>query len=296
MNSPTWRELDAASREREYSPSSVIGGNYQAFLRAYAERSRHARSLVQGRLDLRYGSGAAQCLDLFVPGGVSAAATTVPPPLLVFIHGGYWQELSKQDSAFAAADCVNQGMAYAAIDYTLAPLASVAEMVAECRLALSWLHENAAMLGFDAERIVAAGSSAGAHLAAMTALPVSDGRTATGLRFVKAAILVSGIYELEPLLGTSINDALDLTIESARLASPALCALQGFPPSIVCWGAVETPEFKRQSLDFAARLAQAASPCKAFEVPLRNHFDVILDLADPGTQLGRAVVALIRSV
>lgn len=292
---PAWRALDAASREREYSPSSCIGGDYQPYVQAYARRSREARSLTAVLRNLRYGKGAAQRLDLFIPPRPPAAVASGPPPLLVFIHGGYWQELSKEDSAFAAIDCVRQGIAYAAVDYTLAPHATLAQMVVECREALSWLHGNAASLGFDAERIVVAGSSAGAHLAAMAALPGATGSGHAGGGCVRAAVLVSGIYELEPLVGTSINSAVGLTPESAREFSPAMRPLEGFPPCIVCWGAVETTEFKRQSLDFAARLERAGTSCEVFEVPQRNHFDVILDLADPGTLLGRAVIALMRS-
>lgn len=286
---PTWRELDAAAREREYSPSSCIGGDYRPFVAAYAERSAAARRRTPGRFDLRYGARDAQRLDLFVPRRAAADAARALPPLLVFIHGGYWQELSKQESAFAAADCVAQGIAFAAIDYTLAPHAGVADIVVECREALAWLHGNAAALGVDAARIVVAGSSAGAHLAALVASP---GATGAGGALVKAAVLVSGIYELEPLVGTSINALLGLTPESARALSPALQPLQGFPRSIVCWGAVETTEFKRQSLDFAARLERAGTECQVFEVAQRNHFDVVLDLAAPGTALGQAVAAL----
>ncbi len=293
----TWRDLDTAAREREYSPSSCIGGNYQPFVQAYVERSLDARSQTPGRLDLAYGSRPSQRLDLFVPplppGGAALA------PLLVFIHGGYWQELSKQESAFAATQCVAQGIACAALDYTLAPQASVAEMVGECRDAVAWLDAHAPTLGLDAKRIVVAGSSAGAHLAAMTALPGLiglGGAAAPRPPRVRGAVLVSGIYELEPLVGTSINAALRMTPESARSLSPALRGLQGFPPTVVCWGEVETREFKRQSRDFAALLERSGTPCEAFEVPQRNHFDVILDLADPGTALGRAVVNLIRSL
>ena len=289
-----WRDLDAATRESEYSPSSCIGGNYEPFIQAYAERSREARFRTPGRLDLAYGKRTSQRLDLFVPPAAPGSAGL--PPLLVFIHGGYWQELSKHESAFAATHCVEQGIAYAALDYTLAPHASVAQMVGECRDAVAWLHANAATLGFDAQRIVVAGSSAGAHLAAMTALPGSMGAIASSVPPVNAAVLVSGIYELEPLLGTSINDALGLTLDSAREASPAQRALQGFPSTIVCWGELETREFKRQSRDFAARLERVGTACQTFEVAQRNHFDVILDLADPATQLGRAVATLIRSV
>jgi arylformamidase len=328
---PSWREFDAATREREYSPSSCIGGNYQPFIAAYAQRSaaaRDPRSGLKGRLDLAYGESAAQRLDLFVPDvgvdGDGDAAAGVKPPLLVFIHGGYWQELSKDESSFAAADALRQGLAFAALDYTLAPAASVAEMVRECRRALAWLQAHAVELGFDGSRIVVAGSSAGAHLAAMCALPaggvpaekagegavratVKAAVRATAKSAVKATVksavksavravvLVSGIYEVEPLVGTSINAALGLDAPAAREVSPALADLRGFPPAVVCWGAVETGEFKRQGRDFAAALQRAGTPCRAFEVPERNHFDVILDLADPATPLGQATLALVRS-
>lgn len=285
----SWRDFDAATREREYSPSSGIGGDYRPFIAAYAERSAAARARFAGpasRLDLAYGDRASRRLDLFLPPLADAAA---PPPLLVFIHGGYWQELSKNESSFAAADALAQGFAFAALDYTLAPAAAVAEMVDECRQALRWLKAHAGGFGVDGGRIVVAGSSAGAHLAAMCALP-----RAGEAALVDAAVLVSGIYEVEPLVGTSINGALGLDAAAARAVSPALSDLRGFPPAVVCWGEVETAEFKRQGRDFAAALHTAGTRCTSFEVPGRNHFDVILDLADPAMPLGRAMLALAR--
>ena len=284
-----WRALDVASLERAYSPSSCIGGNYYPYVRAYAERSAQARATLPWQTH-RYGTAPAQRLDLFLP--PAAATGARPPPLLVFIHGGYWQELGKDDSAFAAVDCVQQGIAHAVIDYTLAPLATLPQIVAECRLAVRWLHRQAGALGLDAGRIVVAGSSAGAQVAAMVALP--DAGNESSAACVCATVLVSGIFELEPLLGTSINAALGLTLPVARAMSPALQPLAGFAPSIVCWGAVETEEFKRQGRDFGAALQAAGSACQAFEVPARNHFDIVLDLAKPGTLLGRHVLALLR--
>ncbi len=280
-----WRELDAAARERELSPSSCVGGHYQPFVAAYAQRSAAARAHWPAYSTLTYGALPANQLDLFVPPPLTVENSRLPP-LLLFIHGGYWQELSKQESAFAAPGCLAQGAAFAALDYTLAPQASLAQIVAECRQALAWLHANAARLGFDGERIVLAGSSAGTHLAAMLALPGAGPR-------VRGAVLVSGIYELEPLVGTSINTALGLTPPVARSLSPALLDLAGFAPAIVCWGEIETAEFKRQGGDFAQRLQEVNTPCRLFEVPQRNHFDVILDLADPATELGRATLALL---
>jgi len=267
-----WRRLLAEEREREYSPSSCIGGNYQPYIHAYVEQSAAARRL-HPPTTIRYGPAERQTLDLFVPEGVAR------PPMLVFFHGGYWQELSKQESAFAAPGCLAHGIAYAAVDYTLAPAATLSGIVEECRAAVASLSR------FD--RLVVAGSSAGAHLAAMVALAAD--------RRVKGAVLVSGIYDLEPLIGTSIDAALALDPATAARNSPLRQALEGFPPSLICWGETETDQFKRQSGAFARALHRAGSECAAFECPGRNHFDVILDLADPATPLGRRTLDLIQS-
>ncbi|WP_428665368.1 alpha/beta hydrolase [Reyranella sp.] len=267
-----WRHLSAEEREREYSPSSCIGGNYQPYIRAYAELSAAARR-AHPPVTIRYGSAERQTLDLFLPDGVAR------PPVLVFFHGGYWQELSKQESAFAAPGCLAHGIAYAAVDYTLAPAATLSGIVEECRAAVASLGR------FD--RLVVAGSSAGAHLAAMVAL-AADQR-------VRGAVLVSGIYDLEPLTGTSINDALGLDPASAARNSPLRQSLEGFPPSLVCWGENETDQFKRQSGAFTQALREGGANCTAFECAGRNHFDVILDLADSGTELGRRALTLVQS-
>ena len=290
-------DLSDAERERVYSPSFCIGGNYQPFIAAYGEQSRAARerSLALGArwLELRYGSAAAQRMDLCLP----AASAGSGAGLLVFIHGGYWQELSAQESLFAAADCAERGLALCAIDYTLAPAATVAGIVTECRAALQLLAEQAPQWGIDPARIVVAGSSAGAHLAAMVCLPTwrDSGRERPRPVRPRGAVLVSGIFQLQPLVGTSINAALGLSPQQALAQSPLLQPLPGFPPAIVCWGEVETGAFKAQSRQFSARLQAAHTPCQTLEIAARNHFDVALDLADPGTVLGRHTMALLAA-
>jgi arylformamidase len=280
-----WQRLSAEDREREYSPSSCIGGNYQPYIRAYADLSAAARR-SHAPVTIRYGTTEQQTLDLFVPAGVAR------PPVLVFFHGGYWQELSKDVSAFAAPQCQAHGIAYAAVGYTLAPAATLSDIVAECRAAVSWLGRFGDTMGVDPGRLIVAGSSAGAHLATMTALPTLG---AAGIGPVKGAVLVSGIYDLEPLIGTSIDAALGLDPATAARNSPLRQPLKGFPPSLVCWGENETDQFKRQSRTFAQALQEAGTDCVEFETAARNHFDVILDLADPATLLGRRVLALIQS-
>jgi arylformamidase len=291
-----WQHLSLKEREREYSPSSCIGGNYHPFVAAYQTHSARARAdctaLGATWSTPSYGDQAAQQITLCLPPDSGQAANR-PTGLLIFLHGGYWQELSAQDSLFSATACVQRGLAFAALGYTLAPAASVADIVAECRKAMVWLFQHATALGVDASRVVVAGSSAGAHLAAMVAMPGALPDGAGGSFAVRAAVLVSGIYELEPLVGTSINAALALSPASAREVSPALLPLSGFPQAVVCWGAVETEEFKRQSRDFAESVRTVGARCETFELPLRNHFDVILELTDPFTRLGAATLSLI---
>jgi arylformamidase len=112
---------------------------------------------------------------------------------------------------------------------------------------------------------------------------------------VRGAVLVSCIYDLEPLIGTSIDTALGLDATEAARNSPLRQPLAGFPPSRVCWGDNATDQFKRQSRALARALTTSGAGCESFECTGRIHFNVILDLADPVTMLGRQVLDLIRS-
>lgn len=287
--SETWRTLSDAAREREYSPSSCVGGDIDPFLADYFDRSVAARAACEAAgssiIEVRYGPSDSQTVDLVRP-----TSTDEPTPLLVFIHGGYWQALSKHDSFFAASSCVSHGVAFAAVDYTLAPDASLDEIVEECHQALGALRDVALVHRIDPKQIIVTGSSAGAHLAAMVGLGSPDGWRPAALG------LVSGIFELEPLIGTSINDALELDVTAAQRNSPLQRKVEGFPPTLIAYGDNETSEFKRQSQQLAALLTRADVPVTLHEVPGRNHFDVILDLADADTVLGAAIVRLIGEV
>lgn len=230
-----------------------------------------AHATVPVTRDLRYGDAPRARLDYFhPPAGTTAAG------LLVYIHGGYWQELGKADSAFLAPAWHAAGFAHAVVGYTLAPAARLDEIVAECRAALVWLHAKAESLGFDPANVVVAGSSAGGYLAAACAdrSPVP----------VRGIVPVSGVFDVAPLIGTSINEALGLDAATAA-ALNLLAGERRYCPALVAWGEVETSEFKRQSRALAAHLAHAGTPCAQIEVPGRNHFDVILELANPASPL-----------
>lgn len=282
-----WSELDDAERDREYSPSSCLpDGDYVPFVEAYRRTSVDAWSWAEAADGVetsvvQYGDSESQTVDVAVPAGAAAV------PLVVFFHGGYWQELSKLDSHFPVSACVARGWGYAAVDYTLAPAATLDEIVAECRRCLGVLRREGSSLGIDPDRLVLAGSSAGAHLAAMAALePSSEG--------VVGVLLVSGIFELEPLIGTSINEQVGLDREAAARNSPLRADVSGFPAAIVAHGENETGEFKAQSHVFADHLTAAGAQATVVEIAGRNHFDVVLDLAEPDTRLGRALENLVQ--
>ena len=263
-----WHHFDLNTLEEEYSPSSMIGGNYQPFIDAYVNQSQQAFKSVPCRRDLRYGEGPRAWMDYF-------PATQRDAELLVFIHGGYWQELSKTESAFLAPAWVNSGRAHCVLDYDLAPSVRLEAIVQECSDGLHWLIANAADLGFDPGKIVLAGSSAGAHLAAMLCLRHPD---------IKGAVLLSGLYDLEPLVPTYVNQALGLDALGARRLSPMHLLRSGetgrFPKCLIAWGEHETGEFKRQSQEFAALLLACGAKCDIYEVAGCNHFDIATTLGD----------------
>ena len=284
-----WASMADADRQQEYSPSSCLpDGDYQTHILEYRRASEAAWARANDHptastTTIRYGDDEAHAID------VMALSGDRPAPLLAFIHGGYWQELSRVESRFPTATCISRGGNYAAIDHTLAPAAPLDRIVDECRRAVRTLAVRAEALSLDPNRIVLAGHSAGAHLAAMVAAD-PDGAAVAGL------VLVSGIYELEPLIGTTVNNRLGLDPDTARRNSPLLMDAAGSPSTLVAHGSDETSEFKAQSAAFSHHLEAAGTTVTMLEVAERNHFDVILALTEPDTPLGEAVGQLVRSL
>lgn len=269
-----YRGMDAATLEREYSPSSMIGGNYMPFIDRYIELSAQARALPGVRQDLAYGSLPTQVLDFFpAPSPLPRGA-----PLHIFIHGGYWQELSHKESAAMAPAIVASGSAFATLNYTLAPHARLGEMVEECRAALAWLARNAVDLGIDATRVTLSGHSAGAHLAAMVLSAPGEPLRASGMQITQA-LLISGVFDLDPIRLTSVNDPLQLTSEEVTALSPQQLQPDADVHFRIVAGQYDTAEFIRQSRDYAAHLSRLGHRVSCDILPDLNHFDIILQPA-----------------
>jgi arylformamidase len=265
---PAW--FDAQYNNRARIPE------HPAILQYWSDASAHARERHEDMRELAYGADASERLDLFPAAGSNGAA-----PVLVYLHGGYWRALDKRDQSFIAPPFVEAGAMVVVPNYALCPAVGIEHIVMQLVQALVWVHRHAAEHGGDPARIVVAGHSAGGHLAAM--LLACDWRVvAPDLPpdLVKAALAISGLYELEPLRHAPfLAPDLKLTAASAQRLSPALMpAPDGALVAVV--GGDESEEFLRQS----ALIEQAWGPRAVLaveRVPQRNHMNVLHELADP---------------
>ncbi|MFI7549146.1 alpha/beta hydrolase [Micromonospora sediminimaris] len=278
---------DQRTLDIQYSPSSCIA-DINVFLREYAERSALARNRLEVRSGVRYGPRQEQLFDYFPAAGPGG-------PLLVFIHGGYWQELSRLESAFMALDLVPRGISVAALGYGLAPayrLPEIVDMVAE---GVRWICRNADQLPSSPGSIYLSGCSAGAHLAAMSLLDGPGWRRYGDRpdRTVAGAVLLSGVYDLEPVRRTYVNEALGLDPETAHAYSPIHRLPAPLPPLVVARGEHETDEFGRQHAEFVDAVRAGGGRVVDLVVPSRNHFDLAFDLGVRGTMLGDSLTELI---
>ena len=277
-----YRGFDQTTLDREYTPSSCVA-SLEPFLAAYAERSEAARQSLKWR-SVGYGMTAAETLDFF-PAAHSMA------PLHVFIHGGYWRQLSKRESSFAAPGFVAAGAAFAALDYALAPAVTLDEIVRQARSAVAFLYAEADALGVDRERIFVSGSSAGGHLTAMVLATDWTGEFGLPPDVVKGGVVISGVLDLIPVRLSLVNEWMKLDEAAAIRNSPMRMAPHPGTEVIAAVGENETAEFKRQTEEYADMCRAAGLRCADFIVEDRNHFDVVLDLANPETQLGRLALA-----
>lgn len=252
--------------EREYSPSALVGGTAAPFVADYEARSAVVNGSMGRMIEARPGG------TLLLPAMHRAA------PMLVFIHGGYWQALSASASMYLAPAVHHLGWSYAAIEYTLAPAATIEQMVVEVRAALADL----AVVG--SQRVVVVGHSAGAHLAAMACL-VHDPPLP-----VDTVVLISGVFDLRPLVQTTVNDAVGLDEVRAAALSPQLLSVTGRARVVVTCGEIETDEFKRQSRDYTAHLRAHGVSTRGLESAGRHHFDIVDDVIAPDSPLGAAVL------
>jgi arylformamidase len=275
---------DPAWLDSQYNNRALVPDHGRHFAQ-WAADSAPVRQQPSARLDLRYGPGVNETLDIFPAERRKGAA-----PVLVFIHGGYWRSLDKADHAFLAPAFTDEGACVVMPNYALCPAVTIPQITLQMVQALAWVYRHIAEHGGDPRRITVVGHSAGGHLAAMMLLchwtSVGAGLPTD---LVKNALSISGLYDLEPLRHTPfLLDSLRLTPEQVRLASPALLpapqlrAGRGTLCSVA--GGDESGEFLRHNQLIQTAWGQRVVPvCEA--LPGLNHFSVLEALAQPGHRL-----------
>jgi len=274
----------SAYYDQQYNARAMIPDHARIFER-WKTRSHEARASLPCHLDIPYGTGPAEKLDVFPAQGRSEA-------LLVFIHGGYWRSLDKSDFSYLAPAFNRRGVTLALPNYALCPAVGIEDIVKQNLLAIAWLWHHGARYGVNPGRLYVAGHSAGGHLTAMMlAARWNTYMPELPYNLVKGGLAISGIYDLEPLVHAPfVNKDLKLDSAQARRLSPVAIPPATTAPLYTAVGGDESDEFKRQN----ALIARTWRYAFAGDIPMpgRNHLTVVEDLADPNSALFKGALAM----
>jgi arylformamidase len=270
----TQEELD-----RQYEHRSLVPDGDDFLANNDADSTRARAAATHGSFDVAYGPDPDQLLDIY-PAEADGLA-----PVVVFFHGGRWSRGSKESNIESLATYNAAGVHFVSVGFTLIPDIDMDGLIGQCRDAIAWLWHNAATFGGDPERLFVMGKSSGGHLAGT--MVVTDWAAERGVPadVIKGGLLVSGMYDLEPVRLSFRNGFLGLDEETAMRNSPIHHIPDGGCPLVVGFGSLETDEFQRQGRTFAAAWTERGLPCRLVEMAGRHHYSINADLNDPAGDL-----------
>jgi arylformamidase len=271
-------EIDA-----QYNAGAAVADSAER-LRMHGERSAEARARLRCIEGISYGPTLDETLDVFPAEGPAS-------PVFVFIHGGYWRRFAARDYHLVALGLVPLGITTVCVDYSLCPKVTIDEIVRQCRAAVAWTLRRIGEHGGDPARVAVGGHSAGGHLTAMCLAARWDEDYGLARDPLAAAVLVSGIYDIEPLRNSYLQPSIQLDDGIVRRNSPMFGVRPCATPALVTWGADESAEFARQATQYHAAWQGAGNRGELLPQHGNNHFTAIDGLADPGSTLSRWIAA-----
>jgi arylformamidase len=276
-------ELDDAYTQIKYAP------NQPQIVARYASNSEVARAHLGEPRRLAYGDVPIEGLDFY--------ATAAPnAPICVFIHGGAWRFGEAGNYVFPAEAFVRAGAHFAAVDFdnvdtTGGDLMPIAHQV---RRAVAWVYANAPSFGADPRLLYVCGHSSGAHLAGVVLTTDWAGDFGLPADAVRGGVVISGMYDLEPVRLSVRSDYVRFTDAVVEALSPQRHVDRLTCPLVIAYAASESPEFQRQARDFAAAVRNAGKPVELLVAEGYNHFEILETLANPYGFLGRVALRTMK--
>lgn len=274
--------------ERQYNPRAwATDVEEQHALRG--KLSKAARERLKGTFDIAYGDTPRQKLDIY---HAEPSANAGKAPIVVYLHGGYWRTGEKEKQAILAEVPVKAGFPVVMLGTDLCPAVSLDTIVEQVMRGIVWTAKNAQRIGGDGRRIYLYGHSAGAHLAAMG---LAEDWTRHGLPadLICGSTMVSGIYDIEPVLHISVNDLIQLTPDRVNALSPQFHPPRRSVPVVLATGGDEAPGWVAQTTEYATVCRKTGCKTTIISVPHEGHFSTIPAQADPAHPIN---VAMIRDL
>jgi arylformamidase len=269
---------DRTRIDAEYDPERSAGSRVP-YVQWYTRESELARQRLVCRRDVKYGAQASETFDVF-------PSARPDSPVLVFIHGGYWRALSRNEFSFVAQGFVPHNFTVVVIDYSLCPAVSIDRISAQSRAALRQIADSAAEFNGDPRRVFVCGHSAGAQQVGMLLAAPVPGNSAPPLR---GGIAISGLFDIRPLQNSWLQPVLQLDDDLARRESP-LCQIPARSvPLLLSVGGCETGAFHAQSANFQVAWRKAGLEVETHDQPGLNHFEAVYGLGNPDGSLSAAI-------
>ena len=283
-----WLDMDQKALDDAYD-QSVYAPNQKLLALRRAAASKATLARLGQPLRLAYGSSEIEKLDVYKTSRSNA-------PVNVYIHGGAWRNGQAKDFAFPAEVFVNAGAHFVVLDFAQVTDTGgdLMPMIRQVRSAVAWVYKNAASFGGDPERLYITGHSSGAHLSGCTL--ITDWQKDFGLpaNIIKGGLLISGMYDLKPVRLSKRSEYVKFTDEVEQALSSLRHLDKLNAPIIVAYGTQETPEFQRQSREFAAAVKTAGKPVELIVGEGFNHFEMQETLGNPYGIAGRAALKMMN--